>query len=316
MKGIAVLGTIIVDQINTIAQYPALGELESITSVEKAVGGLVPNDSVDIKRIDPSIPVYAVGKTGDDADAEYVLDYLTRNGVNVGQVKKDSLPTSFTQVMSIGGGERTFFSYPGANDTFGYDDVDWDGLDVDAIHLGYLMLLRKVDEGDGERILAEAKRRGIKTSIDLVSAKGGDYSVVVPCLKYVDNLIINEIEAGGILGNGFGDDLRSTCVALKNIGVSERVVIHSADKAGLYDGKEYIELNSLDVPSEDIKGKTGAGDAFCSGVLVGILNGEDNRSILDFAIRCAAQSLSSAGATEGMTSRDEIILNTAKYKRK
>lgn len=41
--GIAVAGTLLVDKINQISAYPALGELTKILSVSDSVGGCVPN---------------------------------------------------------------------------------------------------------------------------------------------------------------------------------------------------------------------------------------------------------------------------------
>lgn len=79
---------------------------------------------------------------------------------------------------------------------FGREDVDFDGLDAKMLHLGYFLLLDRIDRGDGLKILEEAKRRGIKTSIDLVSRSGGRYETILSCLPYTDNLIINEAEAG------------------------------------------------------------------------------------------------------------------------
>jgi sugar/nucleoside kinase (ribokinase family) len=101
--------------------------------------------------------------------------------------------------MSEVGGQRTFFTYPGASAEFGYDDVKFDTL-PSMLHLGYFLLLEKIDAGDGLRILKEAKERGITTSIDLVSENSDRYSLVLPCLKYTDNLIINEVEAGKLTG--------------------------------------------------------------------------------------------------------------------
>ena len=65
-KGIAVAGSIIHDKIYGIRTYPGLGELSQIVSVDNAVGGLVPNDSIDLKKLSPSLPVYALGRIGRD----------------------------------------------------------------------------------------------------------------------------------------------------------------------------------------------------------------------------------------------------------
>ena len=70
--GIAVAGTVIVDRINEIGAYPAIGELTQITGLQKAIGGCVPNVALDLKKIDPQLPVRAFGRIGRDADGTYV----------------------------------------------------------------------------------------------------------------------------------------------------------------------------------------------------------------------------------------------------
>ena len=64
MKGIAVVGSILVDKINNIEKYPNSGQLTKIKSVEKCVGGLVPNVGIDLKTIDKNLKVFTVGKVG------------------------------------------------------------------------------------------------------------------------------------------------------------------------------------------------------------------------------------------------------------
>ncbi len=49
-KGIAVAGSVLVDKINGIKAYPQSGELTQILSIEKAVGGCVPNVALDLKK--------------------------------------------------------------------------------------------------------------------------------------------------------------------------------------------------------------------------------------------------------------------------
>ena len=196
-SGIAVAGTILVDKIYEIAAYPQAGQLTQIKSIGFAVGGLVPNDGIDLKRLCPEIPVYAIGKVGADGEGKYVLNALQENGLNTdGVIVSESEKTSFTDVMSVVGGQRTFFTYPGASAAFGDEHVDFDALNVKMLHLGYFLLLDKIDNGDGIKLLQRAQAQGVKTSIDLVSENSDRYQQVLPCLAYTDNLIINEVEAG------------------------------------------------------------------------------------------------------------------------
>ena len=46
-SGIAVAGSILVDEINEISAYPNAGELTKIRSLKKSVGGCVPNVAID-----------------------------------------------------------------------------------------------------------------------------------------------------------------------------------------------------------------------------------------------------------------------------
>ncbi len=306
--GIAVAGTVLVDTICEIAAYPACGELTQIRSIEKAVGGCVPNVGVDMRRMDPNLPVYAIGKIGKDADGKLVLDTLTENGLDcTGLRETDAERTSFTDVMSIAGGQRTFFTYAGASAAFGVDDMDFDALKADILHLGYFLLLRKVDNGDGLAILKEAKRRGIKTSIDLVSENSDRYSLVLPCLPYTDYLIINEIEAGALAGMvPENRNLRAIAERLRELGVREKVIIHKRDCAVCLSDEGFTAVGSLNVPAEYVQGSTGAGDAFCAASLIALYEGLSDVEVLEFASAAAAVSLGSADATSGLTTKEKI----------
>ena len=306
-KGIALAGSLIVDRINEIGAYPASGELTKILRITRAVGGCVMNTGIDIRRIDPSIPVKAVGRIGQDSDGKLLISELEKNGIDTTRIIRGDSATSFTDVMSVVGEQRTFFAYPGACADFCYEDVIFDGLDASMLHLGYFLLLDRIDAGDGKRILQEAQKRGIRTSIDLVSENSDRYGLVAECLEYVDNLIINEHEAGMIAGlEPSAQNLEQIAGRLREMGVRERVIIHMPEVGVCLSEAGFVALPSPRLPEGYIKGKTGAGDAFCAGALIGIYRGVDDMEILRLATKAAAASLSSADAVSGMASEREI----------
>lgn len=317
-SGIAIAGTILVDLIKEIDAYPALSELTKINSVKRAIGGCVPNVGIDLKRMMPDLPIYALGMLGKDENGKYSLGILKEAGLDTrGMKESDSVLTSYTDVMSIVGGQRTFFTYPGASNEFGYDDIDWDTLDARMLHLGYFLLLDKIDAGDGLRILKEAKKRGISTSIDLVTEKSDRYNVVLPCLPYTDNLIVNELEAGKLAGiSPEKENLPKIAETLHNLGVRERVIIHMPDVAVCYHDGKCITLPSFDLPEGYIKGSVGAGDAFCAGALLGIYEGLSDMEILELASAAAVCSLSEADATSGLCCVSAIQERCKNFKRK
>ena len=317
-NGIAVAGSVLVDKINEIKAYPQSGELTQIVGLEKAVGGCVPNVALDLKKICPELNVKAIGKVGNDEDGAYVSNVLSQGGVDVsGFVVSEEDSTSFTEVMSVINGQRTFFTYPGTSADFGYNDIDFENLDSRILHLGYFLLLEKVDQGEGIQILQKAQEMGIKTSIDLVSENSDRYSLILSCLPYTNYLIINEIEAGKLTNTDPTDDnLEEIARKLKALGVSDKVVIHKPDFAVCLSNDSYTVVNSYSLPEGYIKGTTGAGDAFCAGTLIGIYKEWSDREILEFGSACAVMALGKADATSGLLTEEEIKEYCKQFERK
>ena len=305
-NGIAVAGVILVDKINNLTAYPNCGELTKIISTSLSTGGCVPNVAIDIKKALPSLPVKAIGKVGNDEFGKYAINTLDSNGVDCSMIKTCNDKTSFTEVMSVVGGQRTFFTYAGSNSTFGYDDIDFDNLDAKMLHLGYFLLLDKVDDGDGEKILKKAKELGIETSIDLVTENSDRFSLVIPCLKYTDNLIINEAEAGSLAGiTPTLSNLKEIALKLKSMGVNKRVIIHTPELSVCASNNGVTEFASYKVPKNLIKGTTGAGDAFCAGALIGIYLDKTDSEVLELASQIAVTALFENDATSGIKTIEE-----------
>ena len=307
--GIAVAGSVIVDKINEISAYPQAGELTQIRSIQYAAGGCVPNVAIDLKKIVPEMEISAIGKIGDDEEGKFVSDLMTNAGVSVDGLRlMAGEKTSFTEVMSIPGGQRTFFVYSGASGDFGISDMDFDRISAKILHLGYFLLLQKIDDGDGIRVLQKALECGMETSIDLVSENSDRYSQVIPCLPYTDYLIINELEAGRLAGMEPADEnLEKIARKLMELGVRKKVIIHKPECAVCLSHNRFTWLGSYVLPDGYIQGTTGAGDAFCAGSLIGIYNGWEDDKILEFASSCAVMALGSADATSGMKTSREIL---------
>ena len=309
-SGIAVAGSLLVDNIYEISAYPQEGELTQIRTIKMTVGGLVPNNGIGLKKVAPALPIFAIGKIGADAAGEFAKKTIADAGVDTTGISvAENEKTSFTDVMSVVGGQRTFFTYAGASAEFGYDDIDWESLTAKMLHLGYFLLLKKVDEGDGLKILKKATEEGITTSIDLVSENSDRYACVIPCLPYVDHLIINELEAGKLCGmEPIEENLPQMAEKLLSMGVRRSVILHTP-KIGLCAEKngKITSRPSCPLPKGFVKGKTGAGDAFCSGALVALERGADAEEILELAEAVAVSSLTEANATDGILREDEAL---------
>ena len=72
-KKITFCGNILVDSVKTIASWPDKGMLVQITDVKRAVGGSVCNSGVDMKTLDPSLAVQALGMVGADDAGDFAF---------------------------------------------------------------------------------------------------------------------------------------------------------------------------------------------------------------------------------------------------
>ena len=330
-KGICVAGNLIVDITYPVESWPREGELTTITDgITRSTGGLVCNCIVDLAKLDSDLKLTALGVIGDDSEGDFILSELGREkNIDLSLLKKKGT-TSFTAVMSNNGSKaRTFFQYRGANALFDENCIDWDRIDADIIHAGYILLLDALDMPDGEygtrmaRLLAAAKEKGLKTSIDVVSESGDRFrGLVPPALKYTDYCVINEIEASQITGTLLREEdgtlhpenMEEALLKIKQLGVSAWAVIHCPEGGyGLDENDKFVSLKSLSLPEGYIKGTVGAGDAFCAGVLYAAEKGRPLIDGIKLGTCAAAASLSEKGATEGMGSAGEVLALYERY---
>jgi len=323
-RGLAGIGTWIMDHVRLIDAWPGEQTLANVQGEEFSGGGLAHNLVVDVSTFDLGIPLEGVGFVGDDDDGRRILGLCELLGVDSTHLRVASdAPTSYTEVMTVQStGKRTFFHSRGANNLVTFDTIPFDRLRSRIAHVGYLLLMDGIDEPDAEfgtvaaKILHRLQQEGIRTSIDTVSENSERFGKLIPpALKYTDYVILNEFEAGHTTGHDIleGDRLdagalRESAHALMGFGESELVVIHMP--IGAYaltrNGQELFQP-ALDLPDEYIKGGAGAGDAFCAGVLVGIHEGWELQEGLRFGTAAAAACLGNATCTEGVTTHAESI---------
>ena len=331
-KGICCAGNMIVDITYPIETWPKQNELTHITEgIQSSTGGAVCNTNTDLARLDPTLPLVASGFAGHDAEGEFMLQEMSKYpNIDLSMVRRDGR-TSFTAVMSNNQTkERTFFQHAGANAYYGEEHIDWEKLDVDIFHIGYILLLPHLDEADAQygtkmaRLLHRAQKQGMKTSIDVVSESGDRFArLVTPALKYSDYCVINELEAQQTTGICLRDEdgtlhtenMPAALQKLKELGVSTWAVIHCPEVGcGMDEDGKYWEVPSLKLPKGYIKGTVGAGDAFCAGILYAAEMDMPMEQALKLGACSAAASLSEVSASDGVRTAAEVLALYDLYK--
>lgn len=322
--GILAAGSWIVDHVKIIDRFPQQDTLATIEASTEGSGGSPYNILIDLAKLGGTMPLQAAGMIGDDSDGRVILADCHAHGIDTSRMHATrEAATSYTDVMTVKStGRRTFFHCRGANALFDETMVEPSGSEAKHFHVGYLLLLDRLDEisPDGttgaSRLLQRASESGMLTSVDLVSEDSDRFAAVMaPALPHIDFLIINELEAARssgveVMSDGKPDPAKLATAAARLIesGVRRWVIIHypQGALARSADG-EVVTHGSVRFPDAEIRGAAGAGDAFAAGALFGIHDELSMAECLRIAVCAAASNLGDPTCTGGILPLDDCL---------
>ena len=323
--GILAGGNWIIDNVKIIDVYPKEDKLANILKESNSNGGAPYSVLKAISKMGFQFPLTGIGAIGDDEKGDYILNECQKLNIESSQIiKVQNSNTSYTDVMTVlGTGRRTFFHSRGANAHLDQSYFSFSGHKSKIFHLGYLLLLDRLDAigSDGltgaAKVLKEARKCGMVTSADLVSEQSERFKTIIPlALQYVDILFVNEFEAGMLSGIEICDEEGECSIvnayqaadAILNAGVQRWVIIHFPKGAiALNKSGEKLSQPSDKMPVEKIKGSVGAGDAFAAGVLAGVHQDWTMAKCLLLGVNVAAASLMDASSSESIVPWQECL---------
>ena len=323
--GILAGGNWIIDNVKIVDVYPKEDKLANILKESNSNGGAPYSVLKAISKMGFQFPLTGIGAIGDDERGDYILNECQKLNIDSSQIiKVQNSNTSYTDVMTVlGTGRRTFFHSRGANAHLDESYFSFSGHKSKIFHLGYLLLLDRLDAigSDGltgaAKVLRDAKQSGLITSADLVSEQSERFKTIIPlALQYVDILFVNEFEAGMLTDIEICDEEGECSIvnayqsadAILNAGVQRWVIIHFPKGAiALNKSGEKLFQPSVKMPVEKIKGSVGAGDAFAAGVLAGVHQDWTMAKCLLLGVNVAAASLMDASSSESIVPWQECL---------
>jgi sugar/nucleoside kinase (ribokinase family) len=292
------LGILVADVIcRPVDELPERGTLGLAGEIDLQGGGCALNTASALARF--GLRAGVAGKVGADRFGDFVLDLLDERGVDRQAVVRDaSTATSATVALVGSDGTRTFLHVPGANGTLRADELDPELLYAGrALHAAGQLVMPALDGEPFAALLAEARRRGLVTSLDTVFDATGRWERVLPSLEHVDLFTPAVGEAHGITGES---DPARAAAWLRGRGVG--IVAITLGRDGCYVSGPGFEGH---VPAPDVAevDGTGSGDAFAAGLLHGTLAGWELERSARFACAAGALATTAVGAYAGV--RDE-----------
>jgi len=262
------LGDINVDVFFQVPAYPPPGGDSLAQQVVVQAGGSAANTALAAARL--GIEAGMVSRVGDDVWAGIALGPLEANRVRLNSVRRAAgEATGLTFLTVTPDGERTMFTYRGANTRLEPQDVRRETfLGTWGLHLSAYAFLQPPQSQAAWHAVSLAQDLGIRVSLDIgVEPARTVQDELMRLLPALNLVVLGEEQARGIarcediekalrqlLDGGVG------CIGLKLGGRGCRLVTRQAD----------LFLPGFSVPVVDT---TGAGDAFCAGLLLGMLHG-------------------------------------------
>lgn len=267
-----------------------------------SIGGGICNTAITLQRF--GVPAALIACTGQDVWAQAVLPGLEAMGINLMGVQRDPQATTGVAFIAVTpDGERTMFSCRGANGLLRAEMIPTELFD-DAVML-QLSAYALLDEPQREalwRAVALAEERSIPIGLDLMSEPARRCAEMVrQLLPHLSWCVLGVEEAN--FAFRLNDPQQITAYLLKN-GV--RIVGLKLGREGclVADQKQSVRLPAFPVQAVD---STGAGDAFCAGLIYGWMRGWDAFLCAGLAGILGALATTRWGAGLGMPGRENVL---------
>lgn len=314
-RGFVTGGTWCADHNKVVPHWPGEDEVVEILEEDVRAGGSGANFAIDMRRLDPAIPVATIGLLGDDQDGATLMAEAEAAGIETSRlIRRPGARTNATDAFTAqDSGRRTHLFFPGVARELSPDDFDFDGIEARYLHLGLPGIHEKLDnpwQGDPNgwvTVLRKAREAGLLTNLELCSIPAERiHAIVRPCLPHLDLLLVNDFEITAIDGHPKAHDAEPDPKTLIEVakrvlaaGAMEMVVVHFPKGAIAVsrDGRDWHEP-SVAVPRSEIRGTNGAGDAFTAGCLYAIHEGWTIPKMLGLGHAAAAMVLRSFGTTD------------------
>jgi len=168
------------------------GKLVNIGPLLTATGGVVPNTGGALQKL--GINTAFAGKVGNDVLGKAFLDLLKSRKTSTEYIKiTDEDATSYTIVVNVPGVDRILMHCPGANDSFGFDDIPFEVVEkAKLFHFGYPPLMKNIFSDGGKelvKIFQTAKEKGSTTSLDMSRPDPDSVAGKIDWNSYLKNVL-------------------------------------------------------------------------------------------------------------------------------
>ncbi|MEM0353390.1 MAG: carbohydrate kinase family protein [Archaeoglobaceae archaeon] len=290
MSSVIGFGALNLDKIYRVDKIPKADEESFVKDLQLFPGGSAANTIVGLSRL--GVKSAYIGKVGDDAEGEILLEDLKREGVETKAVIKAKGRSGTAIIFVDDMGNRAILVDPGVNDTIRYEEIDLEfATKFSLLHLTSFICKNGFDSFNSQKKIVE--------NFELVSFDPGlpyaerGKDEMMKILKKTTIFLPNKIE----IERMFGTDYRTAAEDCISMGIE--VVVVKLGKEGCWIRSSETELK-VQARSVRVVDTTGAGDAFNAGFLYGYLKGKDLETCGKLGNYVASLCIQNVGARNGL----------------
>lgn len=289
-------GSLNIDYTYKVDHFVRKGETLSSDSLQVFSGGKGLNQSIALAKA--GAETYHAGAIGEDG--RFLLKLMEEAGVNTECVTVlDTVRTGNAIIQNDREGDNCILLYGGANQAITKEQA---AAVLERFGEGdFIVLQNEINELS--YIVERAHEKKMK--IVLNPSPMNEKILKLP-LQYVDYFLLNEIEAGQILGEDTSAGYDGEELSGKLLGrfPTAAVVLTMGGDGSIYkDGKETVLQPVYRVQAVDT---TAAGDTFSGFFIGGIMRGDTVKEAMDIASRAAAIAVTRPGAAPSIPTLEEV----------
>ncbi|MFC1691008.1 carbohydrate kinase family protein [Nanoarchaeota archaeon] len=271
----------------TLICYPS-GAKILIKDLQFMTGGGGTNTAVAFSRL--GLKTGYLGHLGKGENGDKIISMFKKEKIKFLGTRGNEM-TNYSMVLDSIEHDRTILAYKEASQKLSYEKINKSTLKTKWFYISSTL---GQTFKTTEKLVSFAVKNGIKIAFNpsnYQAEKGAKY-----LKKILDNtnlLVLNKEEAELLLGRRYGTDLNELLEGSHELG--PKIVVITDGKEGAYcsDGKKKLKV----IPRKiNILETTGAGDAFASSFLSGLIKKKDIKFALQMAVVNAQSVIQNYGA--------------------
>ena len=292
-KKLSLYGNLIFDSVHCVKDLKHNASNEGVNNYTSV--GAIGNVLRAVEKIDKDLNVKIYSQIGLDHYGSYIKNWLQEfkskasikieDNVIVNPLAKTTNAVIISDLFKINRSSIVNWGACADMTNFEIDETDW-------AHIMYADTLENLDENFLKRV---SDKSILSMDLCLSNYSEERKTWIISMLKYVDYLIVSDVEAAGLMSSTIsGAAWRSFCTeeTANFLGsrVKNRAIIHTPHGSTVSNGKNIHSYTSRYITNKNLN-VLGAGDIFASSFITGMLNSGNLEESIAFAHENTTSSL-------------------------